>query len=77
MLRNPLLPLAVLLGLLASCAPSPLYVQTSSKYRGTVGEVPRDGRGEPLWPAIRTVEPAPPGPDYPPAPGIPVTPPPR
>ena len=40
---------------LAACSPSPLYVDRVQT--GTYGEVPRDGRGEPVWAAIR---PAPP-----------------
>ena len=48
-----LLPVA----LLAACAPSPLYVAPRP---GTVGEVPRDGRGEPVWSAMRQPPPAPP-----------------
>ncbi len=73
MVRNSLALVAfsVLLAV-AACAPSPLYVQRGN-HRGTVGEVPRDGRGEPIWDAIRTVPPPPAGPYYPPAPGIPVT----
>lgn len=35
----------------AACAPSPLYV--SDNRAGTGGEIPRDGRGEPIWSAIR------------------------
>lgn len=56
----------------AGCSPSPLYV---SNRLGTGGEIPRDGRGEPLWSAIR---PAPPtiGPgQMPVAQGIPIQPP--
>lgn len=48
---------------LAACAPSPLYVGSTSN--GTPGEVPRDNRGEPIWAAI---PPAPPPPA--PAPNI-------
>jgi hypothetical protein len=40
---------------LAGCSPSPLYVDRAQI--GTFGEVPRDGRGEPIWSAI---PPAPP-----------------
>ena len=36
---------------LAACSPSPLYVDRVST--GTYGEVPRDGRGEPIWSDIR------------------------
>jgi|GEM_PF-2068170 len=72
MARNLILPLGAAL-LLASCAASPLYVQSSSKYRGTVGEIPRDGRGEPVWDAIRNPPPPPAAVYVPPAPGIPVT----
>lgn len=35
----------------AGCAPSPLYVSDNGV--GTGGEIPRDGRGEPIWSAIR------------------------
>jgi hypothetical protein len=42
----------LLIGLLASCTASPLYVERS-QLRGTKGEIPRDARGEPLWAAIR------------------------
>ena len=74
MVRNPvLLPGMIAVLALAACAPSPLYVQRAK--RGTVGEIPRDGRGEPIWDAIRTVPPPPPAALYPPAPGIPVEPP--
>lgn len=66
----------LILGLgLAACAPSPLYV---GKPRiGTGGEVPRDGRGEPIWSAMRAVphEAAIPVMPPAPAPGIPVLPP--
>jgi hypothetical protein len=34
-----------------ACAPSPLYVDRART--GTYGEVPRDGRGEPIWSDIR------------------------
>jgi hypothetical protein len=57
----------------SACAPSPLYIRPTS---GTVGEIPRDGRGEPLWGAIR---PAPLAPGVSPMPvtgGIPIIPPP-
>ncbi len=48
-----LLPLLIVAG----CAPSPLYVG-STRVRGTVGEVPRDGHGEPMWSLIRPAAPA-------------------
>jgi hypothetical protein len=57
---------------LVACAPSPLYV---SNRIGTGGEIPRDGRGEPLWSSIRPAPPAPPMAPMPPAAGIPVQPP--
>lgn len=62
--------------LLAGCtpAPSPLYV--SSKVGSTIGEIPRDTRGEPLWATLRRGQPAPPAPVYPNIVGTPVTPPP-
>ncbi len=41
---------------LAGCTPSPLYF-SSNKRPGTGGEIPRDGRGEPIWTAIRPVAP--------------------
>ncbi|QMW21949.1 hypothetical protein [Sandaracinobacteroides saxicola] len=47
-----LLSLALLLPLVA-CAPSPLYVGQRAAGPGTGGEVPRDGRGEPIWAAIK------------------------
>jgi hypothetical protein len=56
----------------AGCAPSPLYV---SNRIGTGGEIPRDGRGEPLWSAIRAAPPLAPPAQMPPALGIPVQPP--
>ncbi|MEY2883836.1 MAG: hypothetical protein RL490_1560 [Pseudomonadota bacterium] len=61
-----LLPLAA-----AGCAPSPLYV--SHGQPGTVGEIPRDGRGEPIWTAIRPTPAGSPAPALP----VPVTPPQR
>ena len=73
MLRN--LFLLTLLGIPA-CAPSPLYVGVA-KQRGTVGEIPRDGQGEPVWEAIQPIPVANPPRLMAPAPGIPVTPPPR
>jgi hypothetical protein len=48
----------LLLTLAAGCAPSPLYFSNSNKRPGTGGEIPRDGRGEPIWSAI-----SPPPPD--------------
>jgi len=58
---------------LSACAPSPLYVRASRG--GTVGEVPRDGRGEPIWSAIRPAPAViPPAPQLP-AGGIPIIPP--
>ncbi len=72
MARNLILALGAAL-LLASCAASPLYVQSSSVTRGTVGEIPRDGRGEPIFSAIRNPVAPPPASYVPPAPGIPVT----
>lgn len=62
----------VLLGL-SACAPSPTYVARSRV--GTVGEIPRNDRGEPIWSAIRQPAPSDPSPVMPPADGIPVTPP--
>lgn len=38
--------------LLAACASSPLYVDRGEA-RGTMAEIPRDARGDPLWAAIR------------------------
>jgi hypothetical protein len=75
MARTKFLPL-LLAPLLAmsACAPSPLYVP--SHRIGTGGEIPRDGRGEPIWTAI-----APPPPEEPVRPmpaynsAVPVTPP--
>jgi len=42
---------------LAGCQASPLYFSNSDKRPGTGGEIPRDGRGEPIWTAIRTIAP--------------------
>lgn len=58
---------ALCLMVLAGCTPSPLYF-SSSKRPGTGGEIPRDGRGEPIWSAIRPAEPyaVPPPPNAPP-----------
>ncbi|GGE04917.1 hypothetical protein GCM10011529_09090 [Polymorphobacter glacialis] len=61
-----------LLGL-AACAPSPLYV--SGPRIGTGGEIPRDGRGEPIWGAITQPVPLPPPPIMPVGVGVPITPP--
>ena len=71
-MRNLFLLAGAALGL-AACAPSPLYVGQPYK-RGTPGEVPRDGTGEPLWDAIVPAAPAAPPRAMPPAPGIPITP---
>ena len=57
----------------SACAPSPLYVR--SNRGGTGGEVPRDGRGEPIWSAIRPAPVAIPPAPQPPAGGLPVIPP--
>lgn len=40
----------------AACAPAPLYTSTG-KHKGaaTLGEIPRDSLGEPVWSAIRRV----------------------
>jgi hypothetical protein len=72
MMRNLFL-LGLAATLLAACAPSPLYVGQPYK-RGTSGEIPRDGTGEPLWDAIPPAVPAPTPRIVPPAPGIPITP---
>ncbi len=56
----------------AACAPSPLYVG-ERPVRGTSGEVPRDGQGEPIWSAIRTPDAAPPLRAMPTDQGVPVT----
>ena len=64
--------LALTLGL-AACAPSPLYVRTDRL--GTFGEIPRDGRGEPLWQAIPTTPGVTPSAPREPAAGIPIIPP--
>nr|WP_310523716.1 hypothetical protein [Polymorphobacter sp.] len=62
-----------LLGLCA-CAPSPLYV--SNNHVGTGGEIPRDGRGEPIWTEIRQPVPQLAAPVMPVSRGIPIIPPP-
>ncbi len=53
--KLPILAL-VLASTLAACAPAPLY-SSSRTHKGavTLGEVPRDSRGEPVWAAIRPV----------------------
>ena len=65
--------LVLFLGIVA-CAPSPLYVVHG--HIGTVGEIPRDGRGEPVWGGMRRPLSPAPSPGLPSAPGIPITPPP-
>ena len=52
MARSKLLPVSILLlaGALPACSPSPLYVDRAGI--GAYGEVPRDGRGEPVWGSI-------------------------
>lgn len=62
-----------LLGL-AACAPSPLFVERG--HIGTIGEIPRDGRGEPIWAEIRHPEPETVAPTMPVTQGIPIIPPP-
>jgi hypothetical protein len=54
-MKFPSLTIAGVCVALAGCSPSPLYVDRVQA--GTFGEVPRDGRGEPIWSAI---PPAPP-----------------
>jgi hypothetical protein len=66
--------LPALLGL-ASCAPSPLYIP--ARHPGTVGEIPRDGRGEPIWGVIHASPPPPAQAPMPVAGGIQIIPPPR
>lgn len=56
-----------LLLVLAACAPSPLHVGVA-RGPGTGGDVPRDGRGEPIWGAIKAAPPQPDGPGAPIAP---------
>ncbi len=73
MVRNRIVPLCgviVALGV-AGCAASPLYVR-SNAHRSTVGEIPRDGNGEPMWDSIPNPVAQAPRPYVPPAPGIPV-----
>ena len=52
----PKLPFAALIpaALLSACAPAPLY-SAGGIHKGavTIGEIPRDARGEPVWAAIR------------------------
>ena len=63
----------IFLGLaISACAPSPLYVG-ERRPRGTVGEVPRDGQGEPIWAAIPGAPPTQPVRPMPTDQGIPVT----
>ena len=56
MARFNFLPLLSVPLLVTACAPSPLYVPPPRL--GTVGEIPRDGRGEPIWTAIKPTPPA-------------------
>ena len=65
-----LLPLLAL----GACAPSPLYV--SNNRIGTVGEIPRDGRGEPIWTEIKPSPYQAAAPAMAVSPGIPIIPPP-
>lgn len=53
--KLPILALAVAAAA-GACAPAPLYT-ASGTHKGavTLGEVPRDARGEPVWAAIRPV----------------------
>ena len=53
--KLPILALAVA-AMAGACAPAPLYT-ASGTHKGavTMGEVPRDARGEPVWAAIRPV----------------------
>ena len=75
MARTKFIPTSVCVALfgLTACAPSPLYVRQA---RSTVGEVPRDGRGEPDWAAIRPAPPMPPPAIMPVPPGLAIVPPP-
>ena len=55
-LEMPKLPIlvAATAGILGACAPAPLYTAGKShKGAVTLGEIPRDARGEPVWAAIR------------------------
>lgn len=52
------LPIAVvfLATFATACAPAPFYASGSRhKSAVTVGEIPRDARGEPVWAAIRPI----------------------
>lgn len=53
MRKLPLVALA-LAAISGACAPAPLYT-ASGTHKGavTMGEIPRDARGEPVWAAIR------------------------
>ncbi len=51
MIRPILLILPLVIG---GCAASPLYVDRGET-RGTMAEIPRDARGEPLWAAIKPI----------------------
>ena len=75
MARTKFIPasLIILMLLLSACAPSPLYVRSGRI--GTAGEIPRDGRGEPVWSAIRPAPANIPMDKQPPAAGIPIIPP--
>jgi hypothetical protein len=54
MARIVLFPAMAITGLVAACAPAPLYTSSGlHKGAATWGEVPRDARGEPVWTAIR------------------------
>lgn len=59
MARPKLLLMSILVvgAALSACSPSPLYVDRAQI--GSYGEVPRDGRGEPVWNAIAPPQPAP------------------
>jgi len=58
MTRLFLLPAFTVVLLAGACAPAPLYT-SSGLQRGAVtwGEIPRDARGEPVWTAIRPLQP--------------------
>ena len=75
MARTKFIPasLIILMLFLSACAPSPLYVRSGRI--GTAGEIPRDGRGEPVWSAIRPAPANIPIDKQPPAAGIPIIPP--
>ena len=53
MQKLPIIALG-LAALSGACAPAPLYT-ASGTHKGavTMGEIPRDARGEPVWAAIR------------------------